>query len=395
LGSPVTVSDVSWVEVLGLDATLTPQPAAVPEPGDLITYTVELANTGSLPVTLTGLTTNQYGNILDPNNPQVDAAQNTCLPQPSLPTLQPFGGSHACTFIALAAGQPSEFSVVLTATARDSDDLDVSATTSATVSITNLPASVALTLGADPPFINPPSRLVTFSVRVENTSEADAVTITELEDEFLGNLDGKGTCELPVLNVPPGSFYQCEFPATVTGQAGQQKSRTISVTGQDDDLVPHILTESGIVTVGITDQPTQALFMPTVTDDSVEPNNSCARAYPLILNRKYFFLPPNIYNNSVPLDQRDQDYFSFELTQSSEVKVEMTNFVPRRGQLIVRDENCSNPSLARNPDEALNKTLDLGTRPAGRYHIQIINDCNPQVQNCDIKDLYGLIVHVE
>lgn len=376
-----TASDVAWVEILDLTATLTPQPGSIPEPGGPVTYTVDLANTGSVPVNLTGLTTNQYGNILDPGNVKVEAATNTCLPQTSLPTLLP-GANYRCTFIAAVSGQPSDFSVVLTATGRDNQNQVITATTNATVVITNLPATVDLTLGAQPPFINPPSRQVTFSVQVENTSESDVIRIIELEDEFLGSLDGRGTCDVPVDEISPRFSYQCEFSTVVSGELGQQKSRTITVTVQDDDLTPETIVVSESVTVNITESPARAIFMPSVTDDTVEPNNSCTRPYPLIMNRQYFFLPPALYPN-------DQDYYSFQLTQSARVRVELTNFVPRKGQLVVRTGEGCLTIVARNPDEALNKTLDLGTQPAGRYYIQIIND-NKELTN--IRELYGLIV---
>lgn len=377
-----TASDVAWVEVLDLTATLTPQPASIPEPGGPVTFTVDLVNTGSVPISLTGLTTNQFGNILDPGNVVIEAETNTCLPQPSLPTLPPNGGSYRCTFIVAVSGQPSNFSIVLTATARDNENHVITATTNATVVITNLPASIELTLGAEPPFINPPSRQVTFSVQVENTSESDVIRIIELEDEFLGSLDGRGTCDVPVAEVPPRFSYQCEFSAVVTGELGDQITRTITVTAEDDDLAPATLVVSGEVTVSFTESPARAIFMPSVTDDTVEPNNSCTRPYPLLLNRQYFFLPPGLYPS-------DQDYYSFELAQSTRVRVELTNFVPRKGQLVVRTGEGCLTIVARNPDEALNKTLDLGTQEAGRYYIQIIND-NKDLTN--IQQLYGLIV---
>ncbi len=377
-----TASDVAWVEILDWTATLTPQPASLPEPGGPVTYTVDLVNTGSVPIFLTGLTTNQYGNILDPGNLEVEAATNTCLPAQSLPVLPPNGGGYRCTFIADASGQPSNFSVVLTATGRDNQNHVITATTNATVEITNLPASIDLTLGAEPPFINPPSRQVTFSVQVENTSESDVIRIIALEDEFLGNLDDKGTCDVPVAEVPPRFSYQCEFPAVVSGELGDQKSRTITVTVEDDDLTPESIVVSEEVTVNVTESPARAIFMPSVTDDTVEPNNSCTRPYPLLLNRQYYFLPPSVYPG-------DQDYFSFELTQSTRVRVELTNFVPRKGQLVVRKGAGCQTIVARNPDEALNKTLDLGTQDPGVYYIQIIND-NKELTN--IQELYGLIV---
>lgn len=389
-----TASDVAWIELLDLEAVLTPQPASIPEPGDLVTYTVEVINSGSLPVTLVGLTTNKYGNILDPGNPQVEASTNSCLPQPTLPTIMPLGGSYTCTFIAPVEGQPSDFSVILTATARSVGLLDVTATTNATVQITNVPASMEVFLSANPPFINPPSQLVAFSVRIENTSGADAINILEINDEFLGDLNGRGNCELPVEGLPAGYSYQCQFSANVTGEVGQQKSRTITVVAESDDLTGEVLTESEIVTVGITDQPTRYNFMPNVSDHTLD-RTSCGRPYPLRLDTQYFFRPPNRYDSTLPVEQREQDYFTFTLAASAAVRVELTNFVPLKGQLIVRPhvEGGSSPcgaSLGRNPDEALNKMVDLGTIPAGRYYIQLINDGPSHVPN-----LYGLIVHVD
>lgn len=388
-----TASDVAWVELLNLEAELSPQPASVPEPGDLVTYTVNLINSGSLPVTLVGLTTNKYGNILDPGNTLVEAATNSCLPQPSLPVLPPFNGSLQCTFVAPVEGQPSDYSVILTATGRGPSNMEVTATTNATVTITNVPASMKVTLSADPPFINPPSQQVSFSVLVENTSGADAITITDISDEFLGSLNNRGSCEFPVEGLPPTFSYQCRFSDTVSGQLGQQKSRTVTVNAVSDDQTGETLSVSEVVTVGITDQPTQYNFMPNVNDRTLD-RTSCGRPYPLALNTQYYFRPPNKYDPTLPVEQREQDYFTFELTQGGRVRVELTNFVPRKGQLIIRPHvtgsstPCGSP-LGRNPDEALNKIVDLGTQPAGRYYIQIIND-GPS----NVPDLYGLIVRV-
>lgn len=389
-------SDVAWVEILNLQAGMTPQPTALPEPGGPVTYTINLVNSGSVPVTLVGLTTNKFGNILDPGNSLVEAATNNCLPQPTLPTLPPYGGSYECRFVALVEGQPSDFSAILTATARGPNSMDVTATTNAIVTITNVPASMKVTLSADPPFINPPSQQVSFSVLVENTSGADAITITGVTDEFLGDLDGRGTCEFPVEGLPAGFSYQCRFADVVSGQVGQQKSRTVTVDATSDDQPGEILTVSELVTVNITDQPTRNNFMPNVSDHTLD-RTSCGRPYPLTVNTQYYFRPPNRYDSTLPPEQREQDYFTFELTQSRRVRVELTNFVPRKGQLIIRPHvtgNVSSPCgsipLGRNPDEALNKVVDLGTQPAGRYYIQIIND-GPS----NVPDLYGLIVRID
>ncbi len=378
-GNVLTASDVAWVDVLDIAATLTPQPNTVAEPGAPVVFHVSLTNEGSTPVTLTGLTTNQFGNVLDSGNDAIDPAHNTCLPQPSLPTIQPYGGGYTCSFVALVQGQPSDFSVILTATAKDRANQTVTATTSGTVRITNVPATINISATADPPFIHPPSRNVTYSVRVDNTGEADTVTLTQLQDSLLGSLNGRGTCELPA-PIQPGFSYQCEFSAVVSGEVGQQKSRTITATALDDDLNPKTVTDSTTVTVNITDMPTRYSYMPAVTDTIV--GSSCVDALPLSLNRQYQFLPPA---------NKSQHVFRFELTRSGRLTVEMTRFVPRAGQLVVWSGACGTLELiGRNPDTALNKTVELGTRPPGQYIIQFIND-GPT----NMVDLYRLIVKFE
>ncbi len=394
-------SDAAWVNMLSLQAGLSAQPTSISEPGGPVTYSVSLTNDGNVPVTLNTLTTDRFGDLLSPGNPKVASATNTCLPKPSLPILPANGGSFQCSFVAHVEGQPSDFITTLTATGKykykiDGNDIevDVEAMANASVTITDVPASMTLTLGADPPFINPPSRQVTFSVRVENTSGADTITITEMTDQFVGNLDGRGTCDLPVANLPPGFSYQCEFSAVVSGTIGQQKSRIITVNAVDDDLLPGNLSVNGIVTVGITDQPTQYAYMPNINEVTAK-RTSCGRPFPLVNNQQYQFQPPNTYDSNLPVANRDQHYFVFELTQNSSVKVELTNFVPRKGQLIVRPHTeGGNPpcgdSIGRNTSEGLNKTVNLGNLAAGKYYIQLIND-GPS----DVGDFYSLIVRVQ
>ena len=171
----------------------------------------------------------------------------------------------------------------------------------------------------------------------------------------------------------------------VVGQTGQQKSRTISATAKDDDLSPGTLTDSTIVTVNVTDLPRQFAYMPGVANVYV--GSSCGNAFPLnLLNRRYTFLPPA---------KSAQHVFRFELPRQGSVSVELTNFVPRAGQLVVWSGACGSLQLlGRNPNTALSKTVDLGSLPAVngqsqpiQYIIQIIND-GPT----NIIDPYGLRV---
>ena len=110
-------SDVAWVEVLNLGANLSSTPTSVEEPGNEVVFKATVNNPGSVPVNLVGLTTNKYGNLFDQGNELVPAATNGCLTGPGPITIPPNGGSVSCDFVALVSGQPSDFSVILTATA--------------------------------------------------------------------------------------------------------------------------------------------------------------------------------------------------------------------------------------------------------------------------------------
>ncbi len=70
------------------------------------------------------------------------------------------------------------------------------------------------------------------------------------------------------------------------------------------------------------------------------------------------------------------------MPRQGNVSVELTNFVPQAGQLVVWSGACGSLELlGRNPNSALNKTVNLGSLPAVdgqsqsiQYIIQIIND---------------------
>ncbi|MEZ4516717.1 MAG: hypothetical protein R3C44_07725 [Chloroflexota bacterium] len=279
--------------------------------------------------------------------------------------------------------------MVLTAIANSPDEDEVTATTSATVQITDVAPVIEVNLSADPSIVAAPGENVDFTVRINNYSEADGVVINELVDETLGNLNGRGTCTVPTSLIGPGGNYECIYTDQVTGSADQEKIRTVNVSGVSDDPVPNPVSASDSITIPITDRPVQQSFFPQIVDDVVEPNNSCSTAYPLQLDREYYFLPPPTYiSGATPALQ---DYFRFTLDESTSVVVELTNFVPRKGQLVVRTGECGSLTLlAYNPDAALNKALDLGTQEAGQYFIQIIND-GP----AESKQLYGLIVRTQ
>lgn len=371
-----SAGDAAWVELLDLSATLTSNPTSVPEPGEVVEFTVQLSNPGSIYVKLTALTTNRYGNLLDPGNELVDSVTNSCLPKPSLPSIAP-NGVFTCTFLAPVSGQPSPFNIILTATAQDPDSHVVTATANTTVTITDEQAAISLNVSADPNIVQSPGQVVDYEVRIQNESKADAVTIEELTDSILGNLDGRGTCNVPTAVIPVGGSYVCTFSANVSGPAGSSVKRTVTASGFDDDPAPHNVTANDMIEVPITNRPVQQIFMPNITDDVVEPNNRCSQAYPLSLNRQYQFE----VDDSV-------DLYKFTLPRSGKVRIELTNFVLLDNQIIVYKDSCpTGEVIAYDPDNALNKFIDLGTQPASTYWIYMVNPKPTQTY-----PPYGLIV---
>ena len=74
-----------------------------------------------------------------------------------------------------------------------------------------------------------PGGLVTFTVAVTNLSP-EPVELTTLTDSVYGNLNGKGTCVVPQ-SIPVSGLYQCQFTATVTGNAGEVHRNVVTAAG--------------------------------------------------------------------------------------------------------------------------------------------------------------------
>ena len=92
---------VTFTDALpSLDVTKAASPTSVAEPGGTVTFTVIVDNTSVEPITITSLTDDVFGDLLDAGNPNVSS--NTCpavgsssrmivlasvdLPQPDSPT---------------------------------------------------------------------------------------------------------------------------------------------------------------------------------------------------------------------------------------------------------------------------------------------------------------------
>jgi len=166
-----------------------------------------------------------------------------------VPQILTAGDFYQCTFTATVSGNAGASEIdTVTASGTDSGNNRVSASTSATVTITNLPSSISVLKTANPTSVPEPGGVVTFTVRVNNTSAVDSVTISSLTDDRHGNLTGQGNCAVP-RTIMPGGFYQCRFRATVSGTPGTSETDIVTASGTDDDGVALSATDNATVTI--------------------------------------------------------------------------------------------------------------------------------------------------
>ena len=148
--------------------------------------------------------------------------------------------------------------------------------------IENLPPVLNLVKIANPTSVIEPGNNVTFSVTVTNNSNPfDPVTLTTLVDDIYGDLNGKGTCSVPQL-VQPGGSYNCEFTEFVGGQAISQQTDIIMVEGVDDE--GSSATASDSATVDILDSPAMIVVDKTASPDSILEPGAAVRFYVQVAN---------------------------------------------------------------------------------------------------------------
>ncbi|MCG8460012.1 MAG: GEVED domain-containing protein, partial [Holophagales bacterium] len=192
-------------------------------PGGSVTFTVRVENTsGSEPVTLTSLVDDIHGDL---------DGQGTC----SMPQTLTEGSSYSCTFSALVEGNAGDTETdTVTAAASDDEGNSVQAADTATVTITDVLPTVRVAKTASPQAVAEPGAVVNFTVKVDNTSPSESVTVSALVDDSHGNLGGQGTCSIPQ-TLAAGEAYQCQYSALVSGNGGESKVSSVSVTVSDDE----------------------------------------------------------------------------------------------------------------------------------------------------------------
>ncbi|HEY7132843.1 MAG TPA: hypothetical protein VH440_11360, partial [Candidatus Limnocylindrales bacterium] len=212
----VTITD----EPISIAVDKQANPTSVPEPGATVTFSVVVANNGIETITLDQLVDDVYGDL---------DGQGSC----SLPQIVPPGGQYSCAFFGAVSGDAGTVHKdTVTAEGQDDDGNKATASDDATVDITDVLPSITVDKSATPEALPAGGGSATFTVVVTNTS-VEPVTITSLDDDVYGDLDGMGTCAVGAV-LAPGASYTCSFVGDIPGATGDHRD-VVTVKAVDDE----------------------------------------------------------------------------------------------------------------------------------------------------------------
>jgi hypothetical protein len=317
----------------------------------VVEFSLTMTNVSNVPMTLNSLQSSAHGNLLNNNNAQVSA--NTC---PGLNLSIPAGEVRTCSYEVVLILQPPAFTNTLTAVVADGEGHDLTVIDEAIVSVADFtPLQVVLT--ASPPSLVAPGGEVNLTAQVTNNMSTD-LTLDALNDSNVGNVDGRGNCDLPRTIVGNGT-YTCTYPVTISGkQPGDVVTHTITAIADAEE-------DTDSVSISITNRPATVMMLPTVSKFPVpgEPNNGPCDALPILNNLNHYYLPDDA-----------SDWYRFTLESAARARVIMTNYVAE-GQIVVYSGSCTSPTLLKNNgDSQSTKIVDLGQLEAGSYLIWVIVD---------------------
>ncbi len=117
--------------------------------------------------------------------------------------------------------------------------------------------SIRVQKSASPTVLKEPGGNVLYSISVENNGPV-AVTVTSLEDDKFGPVNGAGSCSLPQY-LEVDESYSCTFPQTLSGTAGTTHTNTITAGAEDGVGNQTSDNDNATVTFIVPTQPTASI----------------------------------------------------------------------------------------------------------------------------------------
>ncbi len=226
----------------------TATPLARVVPGGTFTFTLVVSNPSpNVPITITTLTDNIYGNI--GTNP---AASNTCDDLIG-DVLAPGASSAPCSFDGTFTGTAGQSQTdIVTVLGTDGNGFTANDTDDATVTLQPQP-QIEVVKTATPLSRPAPGGTFTFSLVVSNPG-TNSVTITALTDDIYGNIGTStaagNTCDDLIGDIlAPGASAPCSFEGTFTGASGASQTDVVTVTGVDENGTTVTDTDDAVVSL--------------------------------------------------------------------------------------------------------------------------------------------------
>lgn len=258
-------------------------PPMVPEVGGAVTFTVTVSNTAFEDVTITGITDEVGGAVVD-----VAGLGDATDCDDLVGTTVAAQTSATCTFTVYVGGDAGdEVTDTVTVVVIDDEQGEASGSASATVDVDDVLPSIEVAKAAGVGSVPEPGADVTYTVTVTNTS-VEPVTVGSVE-EAVGGSSGPagGTCaDLVGAVLTAGEQRQCQFTAAVAGDAGDEVGDTVTVTATDGegnetsdagsevvsvlDVAPTISVAKEAMSASVTEPGGDVTYAVTITNQSPE-----------------------------------------------------------------------------------------------------------------------------
>jgi uncharacterized repeat protein (TIGR01451 family) len=206
----VTDSDTADVDVINPGISITKEADQTVSFNAPVTFTITVENTGDVDLSNPSVT--------DPLAPDCEASTSVLTP------------GQIVTYNCTVDNVTIDFINSATVTATDPLSGLLSDTDTAAVDV--LP-DITVVKTANPTSVPETGGQVTFSVTVSNNVE-ETLDLLNLVDDIYGDLNGQGDCATGG-PIPVGGGYTCSFTATISGDAPDVHTNTVTATVEDDE----------------------------------------------------------------------------------------------------------------------------------------------------------------